>query len=127
MIATFAHKVKHLLADKKITLAIILFTITCRIIQLIYFFNIRVDGMYQHMATLNFVNGHGISTGYALPTDLSTTVYEPLINWPPGYSLLLAPFYILFTHNYIAAGLTLDIFAAITLILFTRKPSIWKG
>ena len=121
MIATFAHKVKHLLADKKITLAIILFTITCRIIQLIYFFNIRVDGMYQHMATLNFVNGHGISTGYASPTDLSTTVYEPLINWPPGYSLLLSPFYILFNHNYIAAGLTLDILAAITLILFTRK------
>ena len=121
MIATIANRVKHFLSDKNITLAIILLAILGRIIQLIYFFNIRVDGMYQHMATLNFVTGHGISTDHALPGDLSTTVYEPLINWPPGYSLLLSPFYIIFNHNYIAAGLTIDILAAIILIITCRR------
>ncbi len=102
-------------------MAVILLAITGRVIQLVYFFNIRVDGMYQHLATLNFVSGHGISTGQVFPANLSSTVYEPLINWPPGYSLLLSPFYLLFNNNYIAAGLTLDILAAITLILVTRK------
>jgi hypothetical protein len=67
------------------------------------------------------VDGYGISISHVLPSDLSTTAYEPLINWPPGYSLLLAPFYVLFNHNYILAGLTLDILAAITLIIFTRR------
>ena len=114
-------KIKKNLSNRKITLVIILLAIASRVIQLIYFFNIRVDGMYQHMATLNFINGHGISTSYVLPADLSSTIYEPLINWPPGYSLLLAPFYLLFNHNYIAAGITLDILAAVTLIVITRK------
>lgn len=77
--------------------------------------------MYQVMAMQNFVDGHGISTSYVLPTNLSATVYEPLINWPPGYSLLLSPFYVLFNHNYILAGLTLNILAAIALIIFSRR------
>ena len=114
-------KIKKNLSDRKITLVIILLAIAGRVVQLFYFFNIRVDGMYQHLATLNFIKGHGITTGYILPADLSSTIYEPLINWPPGYSLLLAPFYLLFNHNYIAAGITLDILAAITLIIVTRK------
>jgi hypothetical protein len=72
-------------------------------------------------STLNLLNGYGVSLGKVLPEDLSSTVYEPLINWPPGYSFLLAPFYLLFNNNYIAAGLTLDILAAVTLILVSRK------
>ncbi len=119
--STSFDKIKKNLSNRKITLVIILLAIAGRVIQLLYFFNIRVDGMYQHLATLNFVKGHGISTSYVLPADLSSTIYEPLINWPPGYSLLLAPFYLLFNNNYIAAGLTLDIVAAITLIIVTRK------
>lgn len=114
-------KIKKNLSNRKITFVIILLSIGGRVIQLFYFFNIRVDGMYQHLATLNFVKGHGISISYVLPADLSSTIYEPLINWPPGYSLLLAPFYLLFNQNYIAAGLTLDIVAAIILILVCRK------
>ena len=70
------------------------------------------------LATQNLVYGHGISTAHVFSSDLSQIIYEPLIKWPPGYSLLLAPFYILFNHNYIAAGLALDILAAIALILF---------
>lgn len=119
--AIFTEKVKYFLSGKKVSLCIILLAITGRIIQLVYFFNIRVDGMYQHLATLNLLNGHGVSLGNVLPGDLSSTIYEPLINWPPGYSFLLAPFYLLFNNNYIAAGLTLDILAAVTLILVFRK------
>lgn len=77
--------------------------------------------MYQVLAMQNFVQGHGISLSYVLPGDLSTTVYEPLINWPPGYSVLLSPFYLLSGSNYIVAGLILDISAAIFLIFISRR------
>jgi hypothetical protein len=80
-----------------------------------------VDGMYQVMAMQNFVDGHGISLNKVVPGDLSAIHYEPLINWPPGYSLLLSLFYILFHHNYLAAGLALDIVGAVTLIFINRR------
>lgn len=77
--------------------------------------------MYQVMAMQNFAAGHGISLSKVLSSDLSATVYEPLINWPPGYSVLLTPFYFLFDHNYLLAGLALDIVAAISLIFICRR------
>lgn len=73
------------------------------------------------MAMQNFADGHGVSLSKVLSSDLSSTVYEPLINWPPGYSVLLTPFYLLFGHNYILAGLVLDILAAISLIVICRR------
>ncbi len=113
--------IEKIFSGKNTSVIIILLVVAVRILQLIFFYNIRVDGMYQVMAMQNFVHGHGISTSSVLPADLSTTIYQPLINWPPGYSVLLAPFYLLFGHNYIAAGLTVDILAAIALILLSRR------
>lgn len=114
-------KIKSFLSVRLTGYIIIAIAITGRIIQLIFFFNIRVDGSYQYMAMQNLVHGHGVTASQVLPSDLSTTVYEPLINWPPGYSILLAPFYILSGHDYIAAGLTLDIICAVILILVSRS------
>jgi hypothetical protein len=115
-----ATKIKNLLSNKKTTYAILLVAMLSRLIQLVYFFNIRVDMSYQLMAMQNFIDGHGISAAKVLPSDLSTTLYEPLINWPLGYSLLLAPFYLLLGRNYIAAGLALSILAGMALIFVTR-------
>lgn len=121
MIISAINKIKYFLSDKKVTFVVVAITIAARIIQLVFLYNIRVDRMYQVIAMQNFVNGHGISLSKVLPADLSATIYEPLINWPPGYSILLSPFYILFNHNYILAGLTLDILAAIMLIFICRR------
>ena len=114
------NKIKLFLSDKKVTVIILALAIGARVMQLIYFYNIRVDASFQVMGTQNLLSGHGISLAKVVPSDISSIIYEPLINWPPGYSLLLTPFYIIFNHNYIAAGLTLDIIAAITLIFITR-------
>lgn len=112
---------KQIFSDKKTSYLIILLAIVARIIHLVFFFNIRVDGMYQVLATQNFVHGHGISSSFVLPSDLSTIIYEPQINWPPGYSLLLSPFYLLFNHHFIFAGIALEITAAIVFIFVTRS------
>jgi hypothetical protein len=63
-----------------------------RTIQLIFFYNIRVDGMNQVIAMENFVEGHGFSLSTVLPTDIATNHYSLLFAWPPGYSFLLSPF-----------------------------------
>lgn len=118
---SFLNRIKVILSDRNASIAIIALAIVARVIQLIFFYNVRVDGMYQVMAMQNFVEGHGISIGKVIPQDLSTVIYEPLTRWPPGYSLLLAPFYLLFNHNYIVAGIALDILAAIILIFACRK------
>jgi len=115
------HLIKIILSDKRISVFIVLIAIAGRVIQLVFFYNIRVDHSFQVFATQNFTDGHGISLSYVLPHDLTTTIYEPLINWPPGYSVLLAPFYILYGYDYVAAGITLDIVSGIIFLLVSRQ------
>ena len=121
MIERLEIKLRNTLESNYITVVIIFLTVTARIIQLIFFFNIYEDHAFQVSAMKNFINGHGISLSYVTANNLSTTIYEPLIKWPPGYTLLLSPFYIFFNHNYIITGLAVDILFAITLIFITRK------
>src|SRR5689334_8520260 len=107
----FITSIKKILSLKLVTIVVIAVAMISRVIQLIYFFNIRVDGSFQVMATQNLMRGHGVSIAKVLPQDLSHIVYEPLINWPPGYSFLLLPFYQL-TGNYVSSCLFLDILFA---------------
>lgn len=118
---TNAIKIKSILETRIVTLSIILFTTVGRIIQVIFLFNIRSDRSYQMLATRNFLSGHGISLAHVLPGNLSKEIYEPLIKWPPGYSLLLSPVYFICNNNYIIAGLALEIFFSILLIFITRS------
>ena len=121
MRSTFTNNAKNILSLPGVTVLVVGLAILARVIQLVYFYSIRFDGSYQVIATQNWLQGHGISIGEVFAQDISATVYHPLINWPPGYSILLAPFYWMYGGNYIAAGLTLEIIAAIVLIYFTRR------
>lgn len=114
-------KIIQLLSDKKVYLIIILLAITGRIIQLLFYLDSFFDTTFQVIATQNFLNGNGISTAVANPGNLSAVIYQPLINWPPGYSLLLSPFYIATGHNYLMACLVLDILSATAIIFITRR------
>ena len=120
MVAPAINKIKLFLSLKVVTTLIVILAIGSRIIQLISLFNIRADRVQQMLATQNFVSGHGISTAWVFPGKLSQVIYEPLIKWPPGYSLLLAPFYLIFNKDYLLAGLALDIVAAVMLIFVSR-------
>jgi hypothetical protein len=115
------NKVKYFLSLKGTTVFILLLAMVARLIQLVFFYNIRVDLSYQIMASQNLLEGHGVSYATIRPEDLSTTIYEPLINWPPGYSYLFAPFYILSGHDYVAAGMALSIVSGIALIFISRE------
>jgi hypothetical protein len=114
-------QVKGLLSTKTATALILLIATLGRLIQVLFFFNIGVDRSFQFQATDSLLKGHGVALAEVLASDLSTTVYVPLIKWPPGYTVLVAPFYALFGQYYVPAGIVLDMIFAIVLILFSRK------
>ncbi len=116
----FINAIKRIFSYKGANTAILLVSIVSRIIQSIFFFNTGVDRCYQILATQSLVHGHGISTSKVLPGDLSGLIYIPLIKWPPGYSLLLSPFYALSGNDYILSSLFLDIVFAVVLIFVSR-------
>ncbi len=105
----FIINTKAIISHKWTTITILLISTVSRVIHLIFFFNIRVDRSYQLLATQNFVHGNGITTAEVMPGNLSTIIYTPLIKWPPGYSLLLSPFYSLSGYNYLLSSLFLDL------------------
>lgn len=112
--------IKIILSHKWASIAILLISIVSRILQLIFFYNIRVDRSYQLLATQNFVHGNGISTASVASTDLSLVIYTPLIKWPPGYSLLVSPFYSLTGNNYLISSIIIEIIFSIILLVTSR-------
>lgn len=120
-ISFWAGKIKQLLSDRRTGFFIVAVIIISRVLQQVYFFNTRNDMTYQILAAQNFLDGHGISSAKIVFTDLSMVVYEPLVKWPPGFSLLFTPFYLLFSKDYITAALAVSIICAILLIFASRS------
>lgn len=118
---SFLNKWEAILSKQQVTIAIVTIAVLARLIQTVYFFHLGVDRSFQSLAAYNLVAGHGVSIAHIFANDLATPVYMPLVNWPPGYSLLLAPLYILFNHNYYLAGFTLCFGSILILIFVSRK------
>jgi len=75
---------------------------------------------FQILGVQHLLNGEGLSFAYISADNLSAIQYTPITKWPPIFSLLYTPFYILFGKNYIAAAIAMGIVAAIGLIFVTR-------
>jgi hypothetical protein len=118
---SYLNKWNVIVSDKRVTIAIIMIAVAARLIQTIYFFHLGVDRSFQSLAAYNFLEGHGVSIAHIYSNDLAAPVYKPLIKWPPGYSLLLAPFYILFNHNYFLAGFAVCFLSVLVLIYISRR------
>ncbi len=117
----WTQKLLQILSWRSTGFTIIALVTLCRALQLVYFFNTRNDMTFQVLGAENLLNGHGINSATVLSSDLSQTIYQPLTQWPPGYSILFIPFYLLLGKSYIAAALTLSILCAIILIFVSRS------
>ena len=116
-----ADTIKQQLGQPGASVLIIGLAILARAIQLLFYLDSFFDTSFQVIATRSLTEGHGISTAIVLPGDLSQVIYQPLNNWPPGYSLLLSPFYLAFGKQYLPACLLLELLAAVAIILLSRK------
>ena len=121
MLEKIIFHLKNIIDTKLATVLILVVVIFARALHVTYFYNIVVDAAYQVIGAQSLLNGHGVSLPSVLPSNLSETIYTPLINWPPTYSFIFAPFYYLFNYNYLAAGITLDIIGSIAFIFACRS------
>lgn len=81
------------------------------------------DRNKQLLAAQQLLEGHGLSLFYANKDDLSKRVYEPLVDWPPGYSLGVIPTYWL-TQDWM---LSARIIASLGLcLIFLSIHLLWK-
>lgn len=127
MISSLSERAGTFLEKKNVTVIILIIAVIGRAIQVLFFHSALFDQSFQVTAMQNFVEGHGISLATVAPSDLSSTIYTPLVNWPPGYSILLAPFYILSGKNALFATLSLDLMAATAIIIYSRKIMVLLG
>lgn len=83
----------------------------------IYYTDYLTDKSCHVAGAVNLLNGHGLQPGSTDLTDLARVNYEPLVGWPPGYSLLLAPL-IALSGNVLVAISIVDV-GFVVLFLFT--------
>lgn len=86
-----------------------------------YFVDIGRDRSFQLLAAQNLLQHGSLDIGAADPRFPGTILYTPLTGWPPGYSLLVAPFLWLFGNNYEAALRLLDLFTAAAFVWVCKK------
>ena len=63
-------KIAILLSKPITTNVIILISIFSRIVQVVFFYNIRIDNSYMYLATQNMLDGNGFATAYVLSNNL---------------------------------------------------------
>src|SRR5687768_13968635 len=78
---------------KWLTTCCLLIAIALKAAMCYHFFQFETDKSYQAIAAMNLVEGNGLTIGKADVTDLTRIHFEPVIGWPPGYSLFIAFFY----------------------------------
>ena len=112
--------IEGLLSKRLATSIIFLLSVSARLIQVVFFYNPRVDASYQLMAAKNLIAGQGVSLDTVSAADLSHVINTPLINWPPGYSFLVSPFMEL-TGNYMIGAILLDVIMALVFMVVSVK------
>lgn len=113
------HVIFYYLSLKRTVHITLICAIALRALQVIYFFNTRNDMTFQILAAQNLYYGDGLTISKINPNDLSDVIYNPMIEWPPGFSLLFIPFYFFFCENYLGAALCLSILFSSILIFST--------
>ncbi len=113
--------IKKILATKAATIICLLTAFLSKVVFLRSFLDVGTDKAALLVSTKNFLHGHGISIARSFDTDLASVTYVPFTGWPPGYSILLSPFMLLFPENFMLAAFCLDVLAAAILFIYLNK------
>jgi hypothetical protein len=79
------------------------------------------DNSYSIAAAKSLSEGHNYTIKMASPEDLSKSFYQPVNQFPPGYSLLLVLIHIVFSTTWIVSFYILNAFGLTGLVLLFRK------
>jgi hypothetical protein len=118
---------ESILEKKYVAFACILVSVICRTINLFFVSFAGRDKMMLLLQSKSFLEGKGLSVPQYFTTQLETPVYDYTQFWPPGYSLIIAPFLKLFNYNIYWATSVFDLIIGIALIFTLRKISMQLG
>jgi hypothetical protein len=110
---------------------LVLMVFSIRVIDYVYTPLYNPDKLEQLIAAQNWAGGDGVSRAHWIQADTLSKVFEPLVQWPPGYSLLAGLLLKLGAPIYLAALLPdllslgfLSIFSLLFLSGFTFQSRI---
>ena len=114
-------KLIHLFNHKSAAHVCILIAIACRVINIMFVSFAGRDKMLLVLQSKNFLEGKGLGVQKYFTDQLDTAIFDYTQLWPPGYSLLLAPFLKFFNYNIYWATTSLDILASLAFIFIVRR------
>ncbi|HLF46748.1 MAG TPA: hypothetical protein VI548_10000 [Chitinophagaceae bacterium] len=99
----------------------LLTAIACRVVNTMFVSFAGRDKMLLVLQSKNFLEGKGLSVQKYFTDQPDIPLFDFTQLWPPGYSLLLAPFLKLFNYNIYWATTAFDILASLAFIFIVRK------
>ncbi len=100
---------KKLFSQKYAGIICLVIAIAAKVLVQLAFFSLAGDKSSQLLAAKNLLEGHGLTINQVFLNDLSFEIYNPLVGWPPGYSVVLTPLLWIFNNDYKTAALVFDI------------------
>ncbi|HEV7781085.1 MAG TPA: hypothetical protein VGO58_07445 [Chitinophagaceae bacterium] len=109
---------RHLLSLRSTTIIILLISVVAKIVLQLSIFSISGDKLIQLVAAQNLLEGNGITISHLGLDNLTAETYTPLMGWPPGYSLAMAPLLWIFGNDYVNAAIFFDLLCVFPFFLF---------
>lgn len=97
-----------------------LLALVFRVENILLFSGMNIDKAIQLAATFNFKHGHGIMLSMSNVSEFLRTEYTPFYGWPPGFTLILTPLYLL-VDNLIMVNRMMDVFFIIVFFFASRS------
>src|SRR5687767_6833323 len=116
--------VNKFFSSKKIAWLFVLIAIVYRVINVLFVSEGGRDKIYLALQSKNLLEGKGLSISKYFTAAIETPVYDFTPMWPPGYSILLAPFLEFFNYDVYWATTALDIISCIIFIFLVRRIAI---
>lgn len=85
----------QLLSRKDVSICCFILAVCIKIFLTCAHYHVNSDKLFQAMAGKNFAEGHGLTIKQVHANNLSKEYYEPLVGWPPGYSIVFGIIYTL--------------------------------
>src|SRR5438105_2365269 len=118
-ITAFIQLLKNFFSRKDVSVLCLLLAILFRCAMTFYLLQLDADKLFQAIAAKHQVEGHGITIKQVHVSNLSKANYEPLIGWPPGYTLIVSLIYPI-VNNLDVSCFIIDIFSIVFFFVALR-------
>lgn len=114
----------NFLSSKTASWLFIVIAIACRVVNVLYSSFTSRDKIFLAVQSKGLLDGNGLAVPKYFAPDFINPVLDFTPQWPPGYSILLAPFLKIFDYDLPTATAAIDITGSVVIIFLVRKIAI---